>query len=326
MWDMKNISLCILNHDAGWAKAFLRTVSLDHPGFAVTFKTACGECTHEYDACLNLTGKDAVTCPCVCVPSCGKYGGATALLASANAFAVTRAMAPSAPQGNFPFLLQSGEVDGSRVICVHARAGGVGASCVSIGIGRELSRYRDAKAVYLCLTDWESPALLPVSCAAAMPSETLLFRSLRLRDREGKPEGSDATAALAVLVRAAVLPDEYGLLRLGVDQGLNALSALTAREALGLIGLIDKAVGPAYFVLDFGTRGRLLDDVCEICEPIIFEVMREGRTEEASAREGCLLFPECPEDIRRLGERMDVALANAFGLKIKELCDTVLEA
>ncbi|MDR0876282.1 MAG: hypothetical protein LBN12_08750 [Clostridiales Family XIII bacterium] len=323
---MKNISLCILNHDAGWAKAFLRAASLDHPGFSVTFRIGCCECTQEYDACLNLTGKDAVTCPCVSVPPCGKHGGATALLAAANAFAVLRNRGQAMTAGAFPVFLEAGKMDEARMVCVHARAGGMGASCVSIGIGREMARYRDVKSIYLCLTDRESPALLPESCAAAMPAEALLFRSLRLQNRDGKLGDPDDTSALSALIRAAVLPDEYGLLRLGVDQGLNALSSLTAQEALGLIGLMNKAVGPACFVLDFGTRGRLLDGFCEICDPIIFEVMREGRSEEVFATEDCLLFPECPEDIRRLGDRTDVALANAFGLKIKEICDTVLEA
>jgi hypothetical protein len=317
---MRNIFVCVLNQDEGWAKAFLRTVALNHPGFSVTLKFSCGECGQAYDVCLDPNGAGVPGCVCAFVPVCGSKAGAAALLAEAKAFAVTRATetakVPDSARGDFSFLLRAGEPDGSRVVCVSARAGGAGTSCAAIGIGREFARYRDVRACYLCLTDLEYAGLLPESCASAMPPEALLYRCLRLASRQqGRQNAADETkSAVKSLLQAALIPDEYGLLRLGVDTNLNTLSALTAPEIAGFLALMDSAIGPAYFVLDFGTRLRLLDEFCEICAVKTFEIAREGDS----------AIPDCPEDIRRSGDRIDVALANAFGLKIKELCDAVL--
>jgi hypothetical protein len=303
---MRNISLCILNQEEGWNQAFLRAAALDHPGFSVTFKLGCGEdCARNYDACLPITGTEPAPCPCTFVSASGRYAGVTALLAEAKIFAASRLLGTAAVSGDFAMLSALGEPDGARIVCVHARAGGAGASCAAIGIGRELARYRDAKAVYLCLTDLESAALLPAVCEAAMPAETLLYRCRRLAGR-----GED-TAALETLIRAAALPDEYGLLRFGAGRGVNAFSALTAPELAGLIVLLERAVGPAFFVLDFGTRQRLLEDFCEICEAACVEASRA-------------VFPECPEDIRTVEGRIGVSLTNAFGSQIKKWCDSLL--
>ena len=305
---MKNILLCILYHDAGWAKAFLRTVSLDHPGYTVTFKTCCSEnCEGNYDVCIDLNSTGNPACRRSLVPACGRKAGVTALLTEAKRFIVSGSCGDIRTSGDFSVFLGEREVDGSRVACIHSLSGGVGTSCASIGIGRELSRYREAKTVYLCLTDIESDALLPESCSSAMTSEELLYRCLRTA---AKNEGDNS---LEPLIQSAFIMDEYGLFRLGANSALNALSALTAYELAGFLALIERAIGSVFFVLDFGTRLRLFNEFCEICDAKTIEIVKGGPS----------AIPECPEDVRHNGGKIDIALTNAFGLKIKELCDSL---
>ena len=300
--------LCVLYNDAGWAKAFLRTVSLDHPGYTVTFKTCCSEkCEGNFDVCIDLNSTGDHACRRALVPACGRKAGVTALLTEVKRFIASGSAVESRTGGDFPVFLGTGEVDGNKVACVHSLTGGVGTSCASIGIGRELSRYREVKTVYLCLTDIESVALLPESCSSAMTAEELLYRCLRTATKD---EGNNS---LEPLIRAALIADEYGLFRLGVNPDLNALSALTAYELAGLLALIDRTIEHAFFVLDFGTRRRLLNEFCEICDAKTIEIVKEGSS----------AIPECPEDVRRNGEKIDIALTNAFGLRIKELCDSL---
>lgn len=284
----------------------MRAISLDHPGYSVVFKTCCDEnCEQKYDVCLNMDKDCNMDCSISLVPVCGKQSGVTALLAEVKKFIASVSAGENHSSGDFPVFLENGEIDETRVVCVGSRSGGAGTSCVSIGIGREMSRYRELMTVYICLTEIESTALLPESCSAAMKGGELLYRSLRVA---GKTDGH---AGFDSLIRAAFIPDEYGLLRLGVDADINALSALTPYEFSGLLSLIDSVIGPVFFVVDFGTRMRMLKEFLEICDAKTIEVERYGSG----------AFPECPEDVRHTSDKIDIALANTFGLKIKELCD-----
>jgi hypothetical protein len=257
----------------------------------------------------------------------------------------------------------AGAPDGEKTICLYALAGGVGTSCAAIGIGRELARYREKRVLYISLEDREQAALCPacspgvksgsvpgagagIGTGSGMSTEEVLYRLMRCRKDGADPE------TVARLLRESVRPDEYGLFRLRGNIGLNSLAALGIQDVLDLLCAFEDALTVDFLILDFGTRLHALGEFADICEPIVLEVRPESRgaafdqpaTPAAHGKETAggppfsadslyadsasqsyvFANPVCPEDIRETDGRVEVSLANAFGLAVKSVCDQLL--
>ena len=345
---MKNIELCIVDMDAHYRKAFMGAVALGHAGYSVTARDACGEdCAMDADVCvMHPAGGGAARggCPRAFAPACGRYGGAEAILGEARAFAFDRAAvsggrarmggAPGQPGAAAGQATRLAPFPEGALVCVYGCAGGQGTSCAAVGIGRELSRYRGARAMYLSLEDVEDPGLLPAGLCA-MRAEEALYRYMRAVDAGA---GEDM---LGKLFRSAAGRDEYGLYRLAADEGAGSLASLAPEELYAFLARACAALGLARVVLDFGTRLHCLSAFASILddgEAVFVEALPEtgggaGKRRAAfadadSGRMGPHLltaaFPSCAEDIRELDGHTDVGIANAFGLAVKEACDRIM--
>ena len=353
---MKNIKLCIVDTDAGYRKAFLGAVALGHPGYNVAVRDACGEdCAMDADVCImppEAAGTARGYCQRAFAPACGRYAGVEAILSEAKAFAfdrwaasggIARQAGASGRRGaaaGFGAGAAMGQVPRlapfptGALICVYGCAGGQGTSCAAIGIGREISRYRGARAMYLSLEDAEDGGLFPAG-AGAMRAEELLYRYMRAANAGAEKD------AMEKLFCSAAARDGYGLYRLAADEGAGSLASLAPVELYVFLGRAFAALGLAHIVLDFGTRlhGLLaFASVLEEGEAAFVEAHQEtpggGRKRRpvfADTGSGGMgiqpltaAFPSCPEDIREQDGHTDVGLANAFGLAVKEVCDRIM--
>jgi hypothetical protein len=332
-----------MDRDEEFVRAFVRAAALDHPGFDITVRGACGaDCAREFDVCL--CAKDAqVSCgkplilgnrqPCGDPagekhPSIYKYAGVSAILAEVRRLTFDRLFLEG-DAGAGGEKIPANLPRGGALICAYSLQGGAGTSCCAIGVGRELARYRDKKTLYLSLEDYESKALSPGG-GAGMRAEEMLYRYFRLTNRE-TPDG-----AYYGLLQTAFAPDAYGLLRLKPDRGFNSLSALGVPTLCTLLALALPACEAEMTVLDFGTRLRFLKAFSDVTEPVFLEVRREAAVPDAEVwADGENLFgpdvprvaaeiPFCPEDVYGAGGHVEVSLANTFGLAIKETADRLL--
>jgi len=330
---MKNYTVCILDKDIHYAKAFMKVVALEHAGFCVGARSACGEnCPEEIDVCIGFGPRDeaGLSCEKAFEPACGKYAGAAAILSEVKKFILDRDMACG--KGSSLYAGKMSLSDGSSVasetlICVHAYAGGLGTSCAAIGIGRELSRYRGESVLYISLEDVEDAGLFPQGLHA-MRAEEALYRYFRLLNTGAGQEG------FGRLFRAATARDEYSLYRVEPDEGTGSFAGLASDELYIFLTRIVKALGLNRVVLDFGTRLHFLESFAAYAgqgEAFLIEVRHEGdeyttgkQTLFADERSFKAVFPVCEEDVRRKGRHTDVGVANAFGLAVKEICDRII--
>ena len=327
---MRNYAVCILDNDIHYAKAFIKAVALDHAGVAVGVRSACVEgCGGEYDVCIGFGGAGRGACEKAFEPSCGKYGGISAILSEARKFVIDNAA--SSRKDNSPYISGSRSegtfsFGAEALICVHAFAGGTGTSCAAIGVGRELARYRGEQVLYLSLEDVEDQGLYSADLCA-MRAEEVLYRYLRLLNNgAGKEE-------FVGLFDAAFARDEYGLFRLAPDEVAGSMAALSPGELYVFLSDLTIALGFVRVVLDFGTRLGFLKAFAalpERGETLLIEVRPEGREDLKVERtlfsdknRLAAVFPVCDEDVRRQGEYTDVGIANAFGLAVKKVCDRI---
>jgi len=325
---MKNYTVCILDKDIHYTKAFIKAVAVGHTGFSVIARHDCGaDCPEETDVCLRFEPEDknGGTCEKSFRPACGKYGGVTAILSEAGKFAFDRDMA--AGKGALKYGDGVSPLNAGSLLCAYAYKGGLGTSCAAIGIGREFARYRGEKAMYLSLEDIEDEGLFPAGLSA-MRTEEVLYRYLRLIKLSG---GNDEADRLFV---SAVARDEYGLYRFAPDTGAGSLAGVTAGELYILLANVSRALGLSRIVLDFGTRLNFLFEFASFIKPeeaLFVEMRQEGGGSGSIKRQGLLneerrlsaAFPYCAEDIRKTDGYTDVGIANAFGLAVKELCDRI---
>ena len=383
-----------MDKDAEYAKAFTEVVALDHAGYGVKTRGACGgpDCGNDVDVCIGFgaegagwqdqigrCGEDvdvcigfgaeaadprdqAGRCGKAMVPKGGRYAGVGAILREARAFVLDRIMA-AGRQGSMGGWDSHGGRDSiggwdipggaewagaaafgaGALVCVYGRAGGLGTSSAAIGIGREFARYRGEKALYLSMEDSEDAGLFPDGLSA-MRSEEALYRYIRVLKDGATPE------AFAQVFSAAAARDEYGLYRIAPDDGLNRLAGLEPSGLYGFLRHIGAALGLSRIVLDFGTRLHLLsafaanlapEEACFV-EALAAGADGTGDAGEAVAGAGVVetgagrelfgdgglsfsrAFPYCEEDIRQVDGRVDVGLANAFGLAVKEVCDKIM--
>jgi hypothetical protein len=302
---MKSISICILEKDAQYLKAFMSVVAADHAGYTVKARSVCdGDCGEDVDACIRFepcVGGSQGSCGKAIQPVCGRYAGVGAILREAKTFALDRGagnvIAGGAVQryAEPPGLQQKFEQ--GALICVHALAGGVGTSFTAIGIGRELSRYRGECVLYLSIEDVENLGLYPEG-AGALRAEETLYRYFKLSGRSADPE------EFGRLCLAAAARDEYGLYRFAPDEGLCSFAGLSCGDLYIFLRRISASLGLTRIVLDFGTRLHFLSEFTSIAEDgeaILFKV------EEAA-------FSRYEEDT--------CGLTNVFGKEIKEICDS----
>jgi hypothetical protein len=127
-------------------------------------------------------------------------------------------------------------------------------------------------------------------------------------------------------------------LRIGADNGINALSTLSTEVLTALLGDFAGALGADCLVLDFGTRLGYLRAFLEQHDAICVQVCVSGGDDEGPEARAffrsllglpedrliCAATPDCPEDIRSTDGKMEISLSNAFGLSMKEICDAVL--
>ncbi|MCL2492624.1 MAG: hypothetical protein FWF33_01110 [Clostridiales bacterium] len=344
---MKRISICIAGEERQYGERFARVVALDHPGFMLILREDCKDCREEADVCLSsVPGRPG------CVkyvafakwdeepasfpepgregqrqtrsPKIPKYAGASAILSAARRIALARdweqnadRRTPDAAVGSLP-----PPVSGTFV-CVYAFSGGIGTSAAAIGITREMARYRGKKALYLSLEEVESRAFAPPEHEGPMRAEAFLFHYLRF-----KRSGASA-AELQGLMQAAFRQDSYGAYRLGPDAGVSSLSGLEPGKFAALLADIERALSIDLFVLDFGTRIRSLQMFLDLCEAFCVEVRsaeRPGAAQDrllAETAPAVFVNPSCPEDVRDDGRTIEVSIANAFGLAVKEVCDQI---
>jgi len=343
---MRTISLGITVKDKAYAEAFARTVALDHKGIGIVLNGGCDACKHEVDVCLvdeKGTEESAGNCEAKLIlrekigilmsneeplQNCVyKYAGVAAILAKARQFVFERKIAEKAgadSSADISIEQETALVDMAECfVPIYSRAGGVGASCTAIGLGRELSRYRGKKTLYMSLEEAESTVLFPQSSVQAKSSEEILYRYLRLK------KSGVASSMLYEFLRTAFFCDEYGLYRARPDREAGSFAALSLGQLAALLLNLKKALELDHIVLDFGTRLRFLREFIDITEARAIRVVREGDAAAIGDRDkrgdNNLLFvnPACHEDIRHLNGYIDVGIANAFGLAIKELCDII---
>jgi len=329
---MKNYTLCILDNDTHYVKAFMKVVALEHAGFSVGTRSACGDgCAGETDVCLSFEAGRG-SCEKAFVPGCGKYAGVAAILSETKKFLFDREMFSSdetAPLAGKERRADATAPDMAALICVYSYAGGSGTSCAAIGIGRELARYRGEQVLYLSLEDAEDAGLFP-SGLRAMRAEEALYRYLRLLNSGTGQDGFDR------LFRAAAARDEYGLYRLSPDGGAGSLASLETNDLYMFLAYIAGSLGLTRIVLDFGTRLhflKLFGSSLERNEALYIEVRQEAaavntrsrRVLYADERVMGAVFPVCEEDVRSRSGYTDVGISNAFGLAVKEICDRIAE-
>ena len=338
---MNSISICIIEKDARYIDAFINTVALCHPGYAVTGRNVCGgECPENIDACICFEpctvkeedpGVDGGRCEKSFVPSCGKYAGVSRILGEARAFILGREEVSERGPGRAsetqyfhrPF-------EQGALVVVFSRAGGAGASTAAVGIGRELARYRGDSVLYLSHEDIEDAGLFPYGVHAMGMGETL-YRYLRIADSKAEPE------SFVRLFRAAAGRDEYKLYRFCPDDNLNRLACLSPAELYIFLKRACSALKLTRIVLDFGTRLQSLRAFIaqlEEGEAVFVEVCADEKRvagkKNSIPDEGIqplrASFPYCEEDIKNVDGHTEVGLANNFGLAVKEVCDRILEA
>lgn len=330
---MRNYTICILDKDIHYAKAFIKAVVVDHAGFNIGVRNVCSEnCARNVDVCIGFGIKDAAwgSCDKAFEPRCGKYAGVSAILNEAKKFVIDMAMVCREGQARYSGkACQRGAAhfEAGTVICVYACAGGLGTSCAAIGIGRELARYRSEQVMYFSLEDAEDTGLFP-SGLTAMCAEEALYRYLRLLNAGSENEGFEQ------LFRAAAAYDEYGLYRFAPDEGTGSLSGLMPEELYLFLKRITDALRLKRIVLDFGTRLHFLAAFAALLEieeayfieirPEEVERIRKGRSLFSEEKLMTAAFPFCDEDVRQRGVYTDVGIANAFGLAVKEMCDRIV--
>jgi len=308
----------------------MKTVAMEHAGFSVEARSACGEgCFTEIDVCIwfEETGDKRGECEKAFKPCCGKYAGVAAILNEARKFVLDRETAYGKINARDGSKMQPAPLEEGSLLCIHAFSGGLGTSCAAIGIGREISRYRNEKVLYLSLEDAEDAGLFPADLSA-MRAEEALYRYLRLLNTGAGQEGFDR------LFRAAAARDEYGLYRLAPDEGVGSLSGLTPGELYLLLTHASCSLGLTRIVLDFGTRLNYLKKFAGLLgekEAFFIEICSEPEThmrkKQVFFMEDKLIsasFPICGEDVRQQGGKTEIGLSNAFGLAVKETCDRII--
>jgi len=327
---MRNYSVCILDKDIHYAKAFLRVVAIEHAGINIRTRTSCGaDCDRIVDVCISFGDMNALqACEKAFSPVCGKYAGVTAILCEARKAAFDRAAVcgRGAAKAMGAVFQDTSPLGTGTLLCVYSYTGGAGTSCAAIGIGRELSRYRGERVLYLSIEDAEDRGLFPAGLGA-MRAEEILYRYMRLADDGAGKEGYER------LFRAAAARDEYGLYRLAPDEGAGSLASLGPDELYAFSACAAGSLELTRIVMDFGTRLRFVTQfpaVTEGAEAFYLEVRPEGeectrkrRTLFSGGLQLSAFFPLCDEDIRSAEGYTEVGIANAFGLSVKEICDRI---
>ena len=328
---MKNYAVCILDNDIRYINAFMRVMAADHAGFSVSARNVCDEsCARDADVCIGFGLSGGIRgCEKAFEPACGKYAGAKAILSEARQFVIDRAIAPGCGGGKDMVRTEpeGGEPFGSgALICVYSCAGGTGTSTAAIGIGRELSRYRGERVLYLSLEDAEDTGLFPPGLKALRTEETL-YRFLRLMNSGAAREEFER------LFGAAAARDEYGLYRFAPDEGVSSIAGFSPEDLYCFLKRTIFSLDLKRTVLDFGTRlyflsafESLIDQEDALFVEVCPEEGYEVRKRRKLFRDRKLLeavFPRCSEDICKMGKNTDVGLANAFGFAVKDVCDRI---
>jgi len=262
-------------------------------------------------------------------PSCGKFAGVAAILNEARRFIIDSEAASESPAslyGNKSDCEETPRLSEGSLICIYSFSGGLGTSCSAIGIGRELARYRSEQVMYLSLEDAEDACLFP-SGLCAMRAEEALYRYLRLLNIGAGREG------FVKLFRAAAARDEYGLYRLAPDECAGSLASLAPEELYSFLYHASASLGLSRIVLDLGTRINFLKVFAQFSglnETLFIEIraneddrIRNMQALFTGEQQLTAAFPVCDDDIRSKDGLIDVGLANAFGLAVKELCDSI---
>jgi len=320
---MKSIVLCILDNDPQYVKTFISVVAESHAGCSVITKSVCyGDCGEKVDACLcfePFRGDGQETCGKALRPVCGKHAGVNAILREAKSFALDRGRSGETATRDSLMTGQGayhprGPLPAGALVCVYSLAGGAGTSVAAIGAGRELSRYRGERALYLSLEEIEDPCHYQENLGAMRAEETL-YRYLRLQ-REGAPAGE-----FERLFEAAAACDEYGLYRLAPDESLCSLAGLPPSDLHCFLTEIFMALRLTRIVLDFGTRLYFLSAFAALLEDgeaVFAKVVCPRKA--AGAGDGFLSSVNLFEAAFSRDEGC-ISLAGAFGSEIKELCD-----
>jgi len=330
---MKNYTVCIFDKDIRYAKAFIKVVAIEHSGFNVVMRSACGdECVENVDICIGYSREDETwgLCDKAFEPRCGKYAGVSAIMSEIKKFLLDRAIFSGSISARYGGNTQNAEITSlgaGTLLCVHASSGGSGTSCGAIGIARELSRYRGEQVLYLSLEDVEDHGLFPPELRA-MSTEEIVYRYLRLLNSSEDKDGFDR------LFRSAAVRDEYGLYRLAPDEGVSSLAGFLPNDLYLFLVHISSSLRLDRVVLDFGTRLNFLTEFSGIMkndEAVFIELcpsagkrVRKKQTLIKDEKHISAGFPVCHEDIKVKGTFTDICIANAFGLAVKEVCDRVV--
>ena len=327
---MNDITICVLDKDLQYLKAFMSIIAADHVGYTLRAKTVCsGDCGDSVDVCVRFepcAGGSEETCDKVIQPVCGKYAGVSAILCEARTFLLDKKMGYSGETASaLPASekwIQRDTLCSGSLICIYALEGGAGASVTAIGVAREFSRYRGDRVLYLSLEDVEDKGLYSANLGAMQASE-ILYRYFRIINT-----GAD-TDALDRLFRTSIKSDEYGLYRVAPDEGLNSMAALSTGDFLSLLTGIISSLELTRVVLDFGTRLRflsLIDDFTEDDEALFVRIRKQGSDEKNCIKEPKsieAIFSRYDIALHKPGTESEICLTGTFGYEIKDLCDRV---
>lgn len=350
---MKNISICLIDTDSEFEKTFAKTVSLDYSGYFITvieFDIANVQplshrdiSSHDIflisekipleESFLNsyisriiflCDSNDNIKEKANCI---FRYAGVEKIILLAKNMVLTNRLVLS--PNHVTSKSQFYDIPDESLMLLFSTIGGVGLSSAAIGIGRELSRYRNKKIMYISLEDFENSKL----CASKInnhPSlEEFLYRFYRF-EKEGRSQPE-----MEMLVRNSVGIDEYGMYRIKPDNGMNSISTLDVNSLSLILSHLKQALSLDYFILDVGTRITFLTYLMEVYDPLciyISDDAKNGVNEDIVnhiigdyvSKKISVALPNCHNDFIKTGDEIEISLSGEFGFAIKGICDKIL--
>ena len=358
---MKPISLCIIDTDSEYANTFARIVALDYKGinisvviidferspsidleeipendiYLVSENIGMVEAFIEKNISKIVFLCDNKVCSDKEVTRVFRFDGVNHIMNLVRNFFFNNRLnrvshshqnSIELPKTSFNFPMLNDE----NLILSFSISGGVGLSSSAIGIGRELSRYRNKKTMYLSLENFENSYLCTSSLHNSISGEEFLYKYYRASKNGFDEETTD------MLIRLAISTDEYGLFRFKPDIGSNSMSSLDINSLSEILSVLENSLKLDVIIIDVGTRVDILKRIIEVFTPICIFLTEEDSgefamemldylTEDYVTKRHVFSMPNCHDEVIKNGKNIEISLSNEFGFAIKGICDKISE-
>ncbi|MDR1136192.1 MAG: hypothetical protein LBL49_08470 [Clostridiales Family XIII bacterium] len=147
-----------------------------------------------------------------------------------------------------------------KFIACFGLTGGCGASCIAIGVGRELAAYKGKRTLYVSMEALESDSLCLGGADKGLRNiSDFLYLTLKGRSAEA-----------ALFLEGQLHCDTYGLERFFPSKGLNDLIRVSAAEREAFFKTIRDSGRFDVLILDLGSDLREeIRDVLSLCESLL---------------------------------------------------------